>query len=68
MKAAVRRSDQRRAKEKAKQVVTYWWDDGGSEQMQQWAIKNANHLRKCSCWMCKKRRYSRKGHDESLCG
>lgn len=48
---AQRRHDTKRVKQKALRLVKEVWRSR-SEQLEKWAIKNADHLRNCSCSMC----------------
>jgi hypothetical protein len=50
IKRAVRRSRNQRKKKRAQSVyVIMGYSD---PQMQEWAKRNYNHLKACSCWMC----------------
>ncbi len=53
-KRALRRSQRQNKIKRAQQVYAAL---GMSDtEMQQWALRNHKHLKKCSCWMCGHRR------------
>ena len=54
-KRADRRAHKKRMQHKAKEVIDLVWRDGSNEWEEwknRWAVRHADNLKGCSCWMC----------------
>jgi hypothetical protein len=49
-KRALRRSQRQNKIKRAQRALINLGET--PEERQQWAIRNHNHLKRCSCWMC----------------